>query len=75
MPEGNVALGNGRLLSSVTDGGKTTWRWREDSPMASYLTTASVGDFVLSTSSSPSGVPIIDVDDPVLAAGSVVKWA
>ena len=34
VPEGRVAIGNGILLSSVTDGGRTTWRWREDSPMA-----------------------------------------
>ena len=28
VPQGKVAIGNGRLLSSVTQGGKTTWRWR-----------------------------------------------
>ena len=63
VPEGNVALGNGRLLSSVTDGGKTTWRWHEDSPMASYLTTATNGDFDLTTQTGPNGLPIYSAVD------------
>jgi aminopeptidase N len=63
VPEGNVAIGNGRLLSSVTDGGRTTWRWREDSPMASYLTTATNGDFVLTIQTGPNGLPIYDAVD------------
>ena len=63
VPEGNVALGNGRLLSSVTDGGKTTWRWREDSPMASYLTTATNGDFDLTIDTGPNGLPIYNAID------------
>ena len=63
VPAGNVALGNGRLLSSVTDGGKTTWRWREDSPMASYLTTATNGKFDLSMDTGPHGLPIYNAVD------------
>ena len=35
------------------EGGKTTWRWREDSPMASYLTTATNGDFDFSIQTRP----------------------
>jgi aminopeptidase N len=63
VPAGNVALGNGRLLSSVTEGGKTTWRWREDSPMATYLTTATNGKFDLSTDTAPGGQPIYNAVD------------
>jgi aminopeptidase N len=63
VPEGNVAIGNGRLLSSVTDGGRTTWRWREDSPMASYLTTATNGDFDLTIDTGPNGLPIYNAID------------
>ena len=63
VPAGNVAIGNGRLLSSVTDGGKTTWRWREDSPMASYLTTATNGDFDLTIQTGPNGLPIYSAVD------------
>jgi aminopeptidase N len=63
VPAGNVAIGNGILLSSVTDGGKTTWRWREDSPMASYLTTATNGDFTLTVDTGPNGLPIYNAID------------
>jgi aminopeptidase N len=63
VPAGNVAIGNGRLVSSVTDGGKTTWRWREDSPMASYLTTATNGDFDFTIATGPNGLPIYNAID------------
>ena len=63
VPAGNVAIGNGRLLSSVTDGGRTTWRWREDSPMASYLTTATNGDFDMTIDTGPNGLPIYNAVD------------
>jgi len=63
VPQGKVAIGNGRLLSSVTHGGKTTWRWREDSPMASYLTTATNGDFDFSIQTGPNGLPIYNAID------------
>ena len=63
VPAGNVAIGNGRLLSSITDGGKTTWRWHEDSPMASYLATATNGDFDLTTDTGPNGLPIYNAID------------
>ena len=63
VPEGRVAIGNGILLSSVTDGGRTTWRWREDSPMASYLTTATNGDFTLTVDTGPNGLPIYNAID------------
>jgi aminopeptidase N len=63
VPEGNVALGNGRLISAITDGGKTTWRWHEDSPMASYLTTATNGDFDLTIQEGPNGLPIYSAVD------------
>lgn len=38
-----TALGTGELVSKVVGGnGKTTWRWREDLPTSTYLTTGSV---------------------------------
>ena len=63
VPQGKVAIGNGVLLSSVTRGGKTTWRWSEDSPMASYLTTATNGDFDFSIQTGPNGLPIYNAID------------
>jgi aminopeptidase N len=45
VPEGHTAVANGELISHTAGGGKETWQWSEDSPMASYLTTATNGVF------------------------------
>ncbi len=63
VPEGNAVLGNGLLVSSATKGGRTTWRWREDSPMATYLATATNGKFDLSMGTAPGGQPIYNAID------------
>jgi aminopeptidase N len=62
VPEGITAIGNGRLVSSRTQRGKTTWRWSEDSPMAPYLATATNGVFELRTSAA-GGVPLYHAVD------------
>src|SRR5829696_8365188 len=58
VPEGITALANGVLVSSASSGGKTTWRWRETDPMASYLATATNGRFDLEQQIGPNGLPI-----------------
>ncbi len=46
VPQGKTALGVGELSQKKLNGdGTVTWRWREDDPTATYLTTATVGDF------------------------------
>ena len=46
VPEGKVAFGVGELVSSEPNGdGTITWEWEEDQPTATYLTTATNGDF------------------------------
>ena len=47
VPAGLEAVANGILLDERTRGGWTTWTWVALDPMASYLTTASVGQFDL----------------------------
>ncbi len=48
VPSSKTALGIGELASRKTNrDGTTTWRWTEDDPTATYLTTATVGDFDL----------------------------
>jgi aminopeptidase N len=65
VPEGKAAVANGvQSQPEKTDGGWTTWYWDAADQQASYLTTASVGDFDLrDTYFSTSGVPIIDAVD------------
>ena len=43
VPSTHVALGNGELASKVVNGDKTTWNWHMGYPMASYLSTSSIG--------------------------------
>ena len=70
VPEGKVAVANGRPSGDpATEGGWTTWFWDAPDQQASYLTTASVGDYDLRTSETADGLPIIDaVDDNLTAA-------
>ena len=63
VPAGITALANGVLRSSVTSGDRTTWRWRETSPMAPYLATATSGRFDLDAQTGPNGLPIYNAVD------------
>lgn len=67
VPEGLVAVANGDLVDSRTSNGRTTWSWSSRDPMASYLSTASVGNYELRTSKTPDGLPLIDAIDRDLA--------
>ncbi len=69
VPEGKVAVANGlQSQPPATADGWTTWYWDAPDPQASYLTTASVGDFDLRYSTTASGIPIIDAVDTKLTA-------
>lgn len=69
VPEGKTAVANGvQPKPEETAGGWTTWYWDAPDQQASYLTTASVGDFDLRDPYlSSSGVPIIDAVDTKLS--------
>jgi aminopeptidase N len=64
VPEGHSALANGRLLWTHTHHGRTTWRWAEDSPLASYLVTATNGPFDTRFGRLPNGLPEYNAVDP-----------
>jgi aminopeptidase N len=78
VPQGHTVMANGRLVSHTTAGGEETWRWSEDSPMASYLATATNGVFetesrpercdqsepLLCSYTTASGLPMYDAVDP-----------
>ena len=74
VPEGKTALANGVLLSSATDGGWTTWRWRQAQPMSAYLATATNGDFPsLVTGALPDGTLIYNAIAPGLNGDGLAR--
>jgi aminopeptidase N len=47
VPSAKTALGVGELVERTDHGdGTSTWHWSEDDPTATYLTTATSGDFI-----------------------------
>jgi hypothetical protein len=67
VPAGLEAVANGVLVDRSTRGGRTTWAWDAREPMASYLATATVGEFDL-RSYRVGGVRYWDALDPDLFA-------
>jgi aminopeptidase N len=54
VPEGKTAIANGEQVGTpTTANGRTTYVWRETDPMASYLSTASIGDYAMTTDVGP----------------------
>ena len=71
VPNGITAMANGVLVSSTTSGAKTTWVWKEAEPMATYLSTTTLGRFDLTTSTIGNIQSYVAVD-PQLAKGQVL---
>jgi aminopeptidase N len=76
VPDGKVAVANGLpTRDPVTENGWTTWYWNAPDQQASYLTTASVGDYDLRRSQA-GRLPIIDaVDDGLTPANADITNA
>ena len=64
VPKGLTAVGNGSLVSQSSKSGRSTYTWRERYPMASYLTTITLGRFDVSQGRTASGIPIYLAVDP-----------
>ena len=69
VPDGLTAVGNGTLVSQVSQGGRTTFTWRERFPMAPYLATITLGRFDVTTGTA-SGVPTYIAVDPTQASSA-----
>lgn len=64
VPKGKAAVANGlQNRPSKTRGDWTTWYWDAPDPQASYLATASVGDFDLTYARTRTGLPIVNAVD------------
>jgi aminopeptidase N len=66
VPAGLEVVGNGRLVSHRTHGRLTTWVWNAPEPMASYLATATIGQFDLRRYRTADGLRMYDALDPDL---------
>ena len=66
------AIANGELRSNRTRGGSTTWVWDAREPMASYLTTATIGQFDVHAYRA-DGIRYWDAIDPDLFAGATPR--
>jgi aminopeptidase N len=66
VPAGLEAISNGRLVAHRTRGRSTTWVWNAPEPMASYLATATIGQFDLRRYRTPDGLRMYDALDPDL---------
>ncbi|NUP04242.1 MAG: M1 family metallopeptidase [Nonomuraea sp.] len=69
VPAGVTAVANGEQTARpATTGGRTTFRWSEKHPMATYLATATIGDFQLREGRSKGGIPTYAAVDPKVKA-------
>ena len=60
VPSGLTAVSNGELVAETEAGTTTTFTWDMPDPMATYLATLAIGDYVLSESDGPDGVVLRD---------------
>jgi hypothetical protein len=67
VPAGLEAIANGRLLDQTTKNGKTTWHWKADEPMATYLAFMAIGQFDM-RSYTNAGIQYWDAIDSSLMA-------
>ncbi len=66
VPRGTKAIANGELIRKRYRNDETiTWVWRAKEPMASYLATATIGQFII-TRSDAGGRRSYNAIDPVL---------
>src|SRR4051794_38793138 len=71
VPDGLTAVGNGVLASPpASAGGRTTFTWREQHPMAPYLTTITLGRFEVSAGGTAGRIPLYIAVDPKLASSA-----
>jgi aminopeptidase N len=75
VPKGKAAVANGLPLGSRTKGAWTTWEWHETDPMASYLATATIGDFDITTDTTAGNLPIVNAVDRDLSPARKARTA
>ncbi|MCB5910010.1 M1 family metallopeptidase [Streptomyces pinistramenti] len=64
VPKGWTAIGNGLPGATTAKGATTTFRWHEDRPMATYLSTVAIDKFTVHKAKLPDGTPVITAYSP-----------
>lgn len=72
VPNGLAAISNGELVATVAGEQETQWVWISPEPMASYLVTATVGRFDLTSHRTPEGRFHLDAVDPDVTGAAPV---
>ncbi|WP_291044992.1 M1 family metallopeptidase [Herbiconiux sp.] len=66
-PTGLEVIGNGALAAEEASGEQTIWTWETTQPMATYLATATIGDYEVTTDvDEETGISYYDAIDPEL---------
>ncbi len=66
VPAGLSVISNGQLISQSTRRGQSTFVWHEADPMATYLATVDIGNWIFRTGQTPAGIPETVAADPTL---------
>ncbi|EGG48100.1 M1 family metallopeptidase [Streptomyces griseoaurantiacus] len=64
VPTGWTVVGNGRPGATTTERDTSTFRWYEDRPMATYLSTIAIDTFTMRTSKLSDGTPVVNAYSP-----------
>ena len=72
VPKGRKAISNGTLEDKTREGNRVTYDWHEADPMATYLSTATIGRFDLDQGTA-GGVPSYVAVQPGTDPGAVGK--
>jgi aminopeptidase N len=73
VPDGLEVLSNGVPGERATSSGKTTWRWTESKPLASYLAFVAIGQYRVRSSTHDGKPMIIGIPDSLSANGNAAK--
>ncbi|MBI5671221.1 MAG: M1 family metallopeptidase [Chloroflexi bacterium] len=58
VPQPYLVAANGLLTNTTEDGDSVTYTWETTYPLASYLVTVNIGDFMVEKNQTEAGVPI-----------------
>jgi aminopeptidase N len=75
VPDGVTAVANGTLAGQESHGGRTTWRWEETHPMATYLATIAFGDISLEDGTCAHGLPLRNAFATTVAGAAQAAFA